>query len=87
MEEKIKQRLIGVLVFIGALFIVLPFLFHNPQPLAQKNLSTNIPNPPTAQSVTLDLPAIKTNVAQQASTPVITAPVVAARRNDAVRRQ
>lgn len=32
MEERTKQRLVGVLVFVGALFIVLPFLFHNSRP-------------------------------------------------------
>jgi len=31
-EERTKQRLVGGLVFVGALFIVLPFLFHNARP-------------------------------------------------------
>lgn len=32
MEERTKQRLVGVLVFVGAVFIILPFLFHNSKP-------------------------------------------------------
>lgn len=60
MEEKIKQRLIGVLVIIGALFIILPFLFHNSRPsLAQtaagnahaNNSAVSIVLPSEAQSV------------------------------------
>jgi len=42
-EEKIKQRLMGVLALVGVGFIALPFLFHTPQPAAKLNLSTQIP--------------------------------------------
>ncbi|HLB56509.1 MAG TPA: SPOR domain-containing protein [Coxiellaceae bacterium] len=52
MEEKTKQRFIGVIVIIGALFIILPFLFHNSRPTLQTNLSTNAPN----SNVTVALP-------------------------------
>ena len=34
MEERTKQRLVGALVLVGALFIILPFLFHNARPSA-----------------------------------------------------
>ncbi|OGT43895.1 MAG: hypothetical protein A3F13_04820 [Gammaproteobacteria bacterium RIFCSPHIGHO2_12_FULL_40_19] len=57
MEEKIKQRLIGVLVIVGALFIILPFLFHNSRPTVSQKTSTNIPNSPGSSSVALTLPA------------------------------
>lgn len=40
MEERTKQRLVGVLVFVGALFIILPFLFHNARPLSSENNSS-----------------------------------------------
>lgn len=35
MEERTKQRLVGVFVFIGALFILLPLLFHHSHPRAR----------------------------------------------------
>lgn len=56
MEEKIKQRLIGVLVIIGALFIILPFLFHNSRPMVSQKISANIPNSSASSSVNLTLP-------------------------------
>lgn len=57
MEERIKQRLIGVLVIIGALFIILPFLFHNSRPTLSQQPSTNMPNQLGSPSVALALPA------------------------------
>lgn len=57
MEERTKQRLIGVLVIIGALFIILPFLFHNSRPTVSQQTSTNMPNQPGSPSVALALPA------------------------------
>ena len=56
MEERIKQRLIGVIVIVGALFIILPFLFHNSRPTLSQQASSNVPNPSTP-SVSLTLPA------------------------------
>jgi cell division septation protein DedD len=58
MEEKIKQRLIGVLVLIGSLFIILPFLFHNSRPSAeQEKMAAAVPNAATPPSVSVALPA------------------------------
>ncbi len=63
MEEKIKQRLIGVLVIIGALFIILPFLFHNSRPtLSQQTPSTAVP------AIAVALPAAATTPSTAATT-------------------
>lgn len=70
MEEKTKQRFIGVIVIIGALFIILPFLFHNSRPSLQTNLSANAPN----SNVTVALPTAATssaNITTTANTNVI----------------
>lgn len=56
MEEKVKQRITGILVLIGALLIIVPFLFYNTQtPPAQKDQSA-VPNPMNPPSVALKLP-------------------------------
>src|SRR3990167_3420495 len=60
MEEKIKQRLIGVLVVIGSLFIILPFLFHNSRPSAQEKIASTVPNGTTPPAVSVTLPAENT---------------------------
>src|SRR3990167_6593364 len=65
-EEKVKQRLIGVIVIVGALFIILPFLFHNSRPSADTKLSSNIPNP----SVSVALPPASTTASTPATTQV-----------------
>lgn len=39
MDEKLKTRLIGVLVVVGAVFIILPFLFHNSHPSAVEKIA------------------------------------------------
>lgn len=49
MEDRTKQRLIGILVLLGALFIILPFLFHNARP----SLNTAIAQTTPGLSVTL----------------------------------
>lgn len=60
MEEKIKQRLIGILVLIGSLFIILPFLFHNSRPSAQDKIASTVPNGTTPPAVSVTLPAENT---------------------------
>lgn len=62
MEERIKQRLIGVLVLIGALFIILPFLFHNSRPMAESKLSAN-----TSTMPSVSLPVAPENTASSAN--------------------
>ncbi len=57
MEEKIKQRLIGILVLVGSLFIILPFLFHNSRPSAQDKIASTVPNGTTPPAVSVTLPA------------------------------
>lgn len=52
-EEKVKQRLIGIIVIIAALFVVIPFLLHNSHPSIETKLSTTAP----ASSVSVALPA------------------------------
>lgn len=64
MEEKTKQRLIGILVLIGALFIILPFLFHNSRP--SLNASTTVANSATP-AVSVSLPADSATTANTAS--------------------
>ena len=83
MEEKVKQRLIGVLVIIGALFIILPFLFHNSQPsLAQAAAANNTNTSAVANSnVSVTLPAEAASTAQNSSsnnsTPTTSVPATA----------
>lgn len=55
MNEKVTQRLIGFLVLIGAIFIILPFLFHNSKPFASSNTSPSTSNPSNTVT-TLSLP-------------------------------
>ena len=57
MEERTKQRLVGVLVFVGALFIVLPFLFHNAHPNANTSASTAQKTADANSAVTVSMPA------------------------------
>lgn len=77
MEEKIKQRLVGILVLIGSLFIILPFLFHNSRPSAeeQKTLvaASNAATPP-AVSVTLPAENSVTSTVNAASATAATMP-------------
>ncbi|MDP1574581.1 MAG: SPOR domain-containing protein [Coxiellaceae bacterium] len=54
MEERTKQRLVGVLVFVGALFIVLPFLFHNSHPSVSASQKAA---DDTAAAVTVSMPS------------------------------
>ncbi|EKD77307.1 MAG: cell division related protein [uncultured bacterium] len=76
MEEKTKQRITGVLVFVGVLFVILPFLFHRTQPTASdQKLATQIPTtPPTAQPVALNLPVIKAEADISPSIPSSSSP-------------
>lgn len=69
MQERTKQRFIGALVIIGALFIILPFLFHNERPSADQALSASA-SPTPAIAVALPSEATKNNaplMAQQTS--------------------
>ena len=79
MQEQTKQRLIGVLVIIGALFIILPFLFHNARPSAETKLSTTIPNSPATPALAVTMPAdASTSTASPATAEASTTqPVVA----------
>lgn len=66
MEEKTKQRLIGVLVLVGALFVILPFLFHNSRPSINTKSASNTVTTP---SVSLPLaPANAANTTGSANT-------------------
>ena len=67
MQEKTKQRIIGTLVIIGALFIILPFLFHNERPSAKQAQSDSVESPATPALAT-NLPADQS--VQQSATPV-----------------
>lgn len=69
MEEKTKQRLIGVLVIIGALFIALPFLFHNSRPSLESTLSFNSSH----TSTSLTLPATSSTLTNTQNTSTTTA--------------
>lgn len=77
MEEKIKQRLIGVLVLIGSLFIILPFLFHNSRPSAEQKTASTVSGGTTPPAVSVTLPAENTttpnnNAVVQNTTPATT---------------
>lgn len=58
MEDRIKQRLIGILVIVGALFIILPFLFHNSRPSLPQITATDNTN---AAAVSVTLPENNTS--------------------------
>jgi cell division septation protein DedD len=73
-EERTKQRLIGVLVIIGALFIILPFLFHNSRPTVSQQTSTHMPNQLGTPSVALALPAAVAPAAVASAAPTTTSP-------------
>lgn len=73
MEEKVKQRLIGVLVIVGALFIILPFLFHNSRPTLSQNAPSNGVNQPNSPSVSVTLPAAESTTSTTPAAPVTTA--------------
>lgn len=82
MEEKIKQRLIGVLVLIGSLFIILPFLFHNSRPSAEQKTASTVSTGTTPPTVSVTLPAENTTTSNgsavaesTASTPAVTTSV------------
>ncbi|OGT44841.1 MAG: hypothetical protein A3E82_06155 [Gammaproteobacteria bacterium RIFCSPHIGHO2_12_FULL_38_11] len=49
MQERTKQRLIGILVIIGLLFVIMSFLFHNAQP----TLALHSPNSAAIPAVAL----------------------------------
>lgn len=67
MDEKFKTRLIGILVIVGSLFIILPFLFHNSRPSAvEKPIPAAVSNTPTPPAVSVTLPAENT------TTPAVT---------------
>lgn len=55
MEERTKQRLVGIFVFIGALFIILPLMFHHSHPRARdlQDVAQNqaMPSASTQQTV------------------------------------
>ena len=74
MEERIKQRLIGVLVVIGALFIILPFLFHNPRPSAGENAPTKVSQSSVAPTVALPPASQSTTTAATVATQAPTTP-------------
>lgn len=71
MEEKTKQRLTGVLVFVGALFIILPFLFHRSDSgISGQQLATQIPAAPATPTIAINAPVIQpatTSDSEQAS--------------------
>lgn len=86
MEEKTKQRLIGVLVLIGVLFVILPFLFHNSQPSVADKIraeeaatTTNTASQPTVtlppENATLPAATVSTNTTNapvtNTNTPVV----------------
>jgi cell division septation protein DedD len=70
-EERTKQRLVGVLVFIGALFIILPFLFHNSKPpIEHKSAALVTPSVATASTAPQSAPApVATPVVSAANVP------------------
>lgn len=75
MEEKIKQRLIGILVLVGSLFIILPFLFHNSRPSAEQKTASTVPSGVTPPAVSVTLPAENTAAESAAPTPATTAAI------------
>lgn len=67
-EERTKQRLVGVLVFVGALFVILPFLFHNSRPMADQEMA----------SADKPVPAVSVALPDAATSPAVTAAAVPA---------
>lgn len=66
MEEKIKQRIIGITALLGVVFVVLPFLFYKPTVAQQPVVVNNQPVlPPTP--VTNVAPSVTTPISQPSS--------------------
>lgn len=77
MEERTKQRLVGVLVFLGALFIILPFLFHNARPSANAapaTVAASTDSKTTVIAVNDQTQPAATQVQPMQTAPVTTAP-------------
>ncbi|MCX7121274.1 MAG: SPOR domain-containing protein [Gammaproteobacteria bacterium] len=69
MQERTKQRLIGILVVVGALFFIMSFLFHNAQPtVASQDANMNSAATP---AVAVALPANQTIAQNQNNTPSV----------------
>ncbi|PIZ03746.1 MAG: hypothetical protein COY58_07885 [Gammaproteobacteria bacterium CG_4_10_14_0_8_um_filter_38_16] len=66
-EEKTKQRLIGILVLIGALFIILPFLFHNSHPSLKASSIVQNTTATPAPAVSVTLPVDNSTLPQKSS--------------------
>ena len=67
MDEKLKQRVIGILVLVGALFIILPFLFHNAHPSAAEKPMT--PGSVSSSTVSVAWPAEQTVTSTTSTAP------------------